>query len=272
MLRRRPFSLLRSLAIAGTALALAASAVGPAAAVDPTHTLVPIGSAYEPDTLQLFAEAAAEHDTERAGRHPRPADHVLPERDVEQERRAAEEPHARRQPAGTGRDGLQRGQGPGADVRRAARAGPRPGRCVPPEQPRLLHAGRGWPVHPGWRPDGRDGRRGGHADGRAHGPGVRGGRRGRRQQRRRCGPVRQHDQRLYGKQRPSGVAAPGRGRHLGVVGRPRSEPRTDLRPLERHHRPACLRVRPPRPFDQRRVHDRSPDRRHGRRDGRRHHG
>jgi len=63
MLRRRPFRLLRSLAIAGTALALAASAVGPAAAVDPTHTLVPIGSAYEPDTLQLFAEAAAEHDT-----------------------------------------------------------------------------------------------------------------------------------------------------------------------------------------------------------------
>jgi cyanophycinase-like exopeptidase len=42
---------------------VAVGAVGPAAAVDPTHTLVPIGSAYEPDTLQLFAEAAAEHDS-----------------------------------------------------------------------------------------------------------------------------------------------------------------------------------------------------------------
>ena len=65
MHRQRPFAVLRSLAIVGTALALAVSAVGPASAVDPTRTLVPIGSDYQADTLELFAEAAAAHDAEQ---------------------------------------------------------------------------------------------------------------------------------------------------------------------------------------------------------------
>ena len=65
MQRQRPFAVLRSLAILGAALALAVSAVGPAAAVDPTRTLVPIGSDYQADTLELFAEAAADHDAEQ---------------------------------------------------------------------------------------------------------------------------------------------------------------------------------------------------------------
>ena len=48
--------------VAVALLALAAAPVLPAAAASPVRTLVPIGSDYQPDTMQLFARQAALHD------------------------------------------------------------------------------------------------------------------------------------------------------------------------------------------------------------------
>jgi cyanophycinase-like exopeptidase len=53
----------RTLAIGLLSLVLAGTVAGPAAA-DPTTTLVPIGSDYQPDTLQLFATQAARHSAD----------------------------------------------------------------------------------------------------------------------------------------------------------------------------------------------------------------
>ena len=54
----------RSLALGLLSLALVGAIAGPAAAVDPTVTLVPIGSDYQPDTLQLFANEASERSAD----------------------------------------------------------------------------------------------------------------------------------------------------------------------------------------------------------------
>lgn len=53
----------RRLALAAAAMALVAGQAGTAVAV-PTTTLVPIGSDYQPDTLELFAREAAHRDTD----------------------------------------------------------------------------------------------------------------------------------------------------------------------------------------------------------------
>ena len=188
MHRRRPFGMLRALAIVGSALALAAGSVGPAAAVDPTRTLVPIGSDYQADTLELFAAAAAAHDA-ATDTNKRVVILVLP---ITYSLSATSSKNGERQKNLTLADN-RRGmvetacnavKASGPDLRRATRPGPGPRRRVPRQQPRVLHAGRGRPVHPGWRPDGRHGRGRRHPDGSAHGRGLRGRCRRRRQQRR----------------------------------------------------------------------------------------
>lgn len=59
----RPILALRPAAALLAAAVLVASSVGVVGAVDPTRTFVPIGSDYQPDTLERFALAAVEHDT-----------------------------------------------------------------------------------------------------------------------------------------------------------------------------------------------------------------
>ncbi len=54
----------RAFAILLATVALVAGTVTPVGAADPVRTLVPIGSDYQPDTLQQFARAAADHDSD----------------------------------------------------------------------------------------------------------------------------------------------------------------------------------------------------------------
>ena len=61
--RMRPTRSLRRLALAAAVVALVATQAGAAVAV-PTTTLVPIGSDYQADTLELFAAEAAGRDTD----------------------------------------------------------------------------------------------------------------------------------------------------------------------------------------------------------------
>ena len=97
----------RTLALGLLALALVGASAGSVAAA-PTLTLVPIGSDYQPDTLQLFANEASERSADNQVHILVLPDHVLAQRRLHDEERAQEEPDPRRQPPEPGRGGLQR--------------------------------------------------------------------------------------------------------------------------------------------------------------------
>ena len=97
----------RILALGLLTLALVGAVPGPVSA-DPTRTLVPIGSDYQPDTLQLFAKEAAHRSrTARSTSSCIPITYSL-SADGTDEERAQEEPHPRRQSPGPGRGCVQR--------------------------------------------------------------------------------------------------------------------------------------------------------------------